>query len=93
MKIKYEFADGTVSEVEVEDDGKVIGRYTAPRIIIATGSAPSVLPVEGAGLAIDSDAVLAMDILPASAVIIGGGVIGMEFACILHAFGVRGHSD
>lgn len=77
------------SEVEVEDDGKVIGRYTAPRIIIATGSAPSVLPVEGAGLAIDSDAVLAMDILPASAVIIGGGVIGMEFACILHAFGVQ----
>jgi len=61
--------------------------YTADKIIIATGSTPARLPIEGAGLALTSDEVLASDTLPASAIIIGGGVIGMEMACILAAFG------
>lgn len=61
---------------------------TARQIIIATGSHPASLPIPGAELAIDSDRVLALDTLPDSAAIIGGGVIGMEFASILNAFGV-----
>lgn len=61
--------------------------YTAPRIVIATGSEPARLPIPGAELAVTSDDLLSMDTVPQNVVIIGGGVIGMEFAGILHAFG------
>ena len=67
---------------------KVAGEeYTAKRIVVATGSAPSALPIPGADLAITSDEALWLDKLPASMVIIGGGVIGMEFASIFAALG------
>lgn len=71
---------------KVEVNGET---YTAPKIVIATGSMPSRLPVPGAELAIDSDRLLDLQQLPGSICIIGGGVIGMEFACILNAFGVN----
>lgn len=64
-------------------------QYMADRLIIATGSVPSQLPIPGAELAMTSDTLLSLDALPASIAIIGGGVIGMEFACILSAFGVE----
>lgn len=63
--------------------------YTAPRIIIATGSRPSALPIPGAELAIDSDKLLDLTELPKKMAIVGGGVIGMEFASIMNAFGVE----
>lgn len=59
------------------------------RIFIATGSTPAVLPIEGAELAMTSDDVLNMSVLPPSVIIIGGGVIGMEFASILSNLGVK----
>lgn len=59
------------------------------KIIIATGSRPAHLPIPGSELAIDSDQVLKMTELPHSMIIIGGGVIGMEFASIMSAFGVE----
>ncbi len=63
--------------------------YSADKIIIATGSCPAALRCPSAELAITSDDFLAMDSLPdGPAVIVGGGVIGLEFACILNAFGV-----
>ncbi|MDE6267887.1 MAG: dihydrolipoyl dehydrogenase [Muribaculaceae bacterium] len=68
----------------VEVDGET---FTAPRIVIATGSAPASLPIPGADLAINSDALLSLSSLPSRITIIGGGVIGMEFASILSAFG------
>ena len=48
--------------------------YSAPRIIVATGSRPATLDVPGAELAVNSDFLLAATELPESAVIIGGGV-------------------
>lgn len=63
--------------------------YTAPKIIIATGSRSAVLPIEGADLAVTSTALLELPVLPRSLAIIGGGVIGMEFASIFAAFGVE----
>lgn len=75
-----------VSPGEVSVDGVV---YSAPRIIIATGSAPARLPIPGAELAMTSDELLAMTSLPVSMVIIGAGVIGLEFASVLNAFGVK----
>lgn len=62
---------------------------TAANIVIATGSQPKGLPIAGAELAMTSDDILAMDVLPRSLCIIGGGVIGMEFAGIFSAFGVE----
>lgn len=62
---------------------------TAPNIVIATGSKPKGLPIPGAELAMTSDDILAMDTLPKSLCVIGGGVIGMEFAGIFSALGVE----
>lgn len=61
--------------------------YSAERILIATGSKPARLNIPGAELCMDSDAFLQLDKLPDSAAIIGGGVIGLEFASILAAYG------
>lgn len=75
--------DGAPTRIAVGD--RVL---TADKIIMATGSRPAPLPAQGAELCMDSDAMLAADTLPASIIIVGGGVIGMEFASILNAFGV-----
>lgn len=64
-------------------------QYTADTIVIATGSAPRGLPIEGAELAMTSDDILEMKELPKSLCIVGGGVIGMEFAAIFNSFGVE----
>lgn len=64
-------------------------RITAESIILATGSEPSRPPIKGAEHALISDDVLNMTALPASAVIVGGGVIGIEFATLLSALGCK----
>lgn len=63
--------------------------YTAPKIIIATGSVPALLPIPGKELALASDEILSLDRLPQSLCVIGGGVIGMEFASVFAAFGTE----
>lgn len=63
--------------------------FSAPQILIATGSKPAVLPIPGADLALSSDDFLRRDSLPASVAVIGGGVIGLEFASIMAAFGTE----
>lgn len=63
-------------------DGK---QYNAENTIIATGSEPATLPVPGWGKQIlNSDDVLALTEYPDSVVIIGGGVIGIEFATLFY---------
>lgn len=59
----------------------------ARRIIIATGSAPAPFPAAGADLVVNSDQFLKLDSLPASLAVVGGGVIGLEFASIANAYG------
>ena len=63
--------------------------YTAPRIVVATGSRPSRLPIAGAEHALTSDELLALTAVPDSLVIIGGGVIGMEFAGVFASLGSK----
>ena len=60
-------------------------------LIIATGSRPRQLPgLEPDGQYImSSDEALTMDTLPASIIIVGGGVIGVEWASMLNDFGVE----
>ncbi|WP_264812658.1 glutathione-disulfide reductase, partial [Acetobacter oeni] len=62
-------------------------RITAERIVIATGSAPTRLPIVGADLAITSDEVFSLPALPRRVCIIGAGYIGIEFAGIFAGLG------
>lgn len=62
---------------------------TADRIVIATGSSAASLPVPGAYEAVSSDGLLSLEAVPDSLAIIGGGVIGLEFASIFSALGSR----
>jgi dihydrolipoamide dehydrogenase len=66
-------------------------RISAGNIIIATGSEPASVPVPGADLppVLNSDGVLALKNPPESAVIIGGGVIGVEFAALFNSLGKK----
>lgn len=62
---------------------------TGDNVIIATGSRPLNLPSLPADhkRILDSDDVLRLDHMPASVIIVGGGVIGCEMACIFRSFG------
>ncbi len=64
----------------VEVAGKT---YTARHFVVATGSEPRGLGVEGEDLTITSDEFLSLPTLPPRAVFVGGGVIAMEFAHVL----------
>ena len=59
----------------------------AEHILIATGSVPALPPIEGIELAMTSDGLLTAQSLPQSLVVIGGGVIGVEFASLFTALG------
>ena len=61
--------------------------YTADKIIIATGSVSASLPVPGAESCITSKEILELTEAPESLCVIGGGVIGLEFASIFRSFG------
>jgi dihydrolipoamide dehydrogenase len=82
----------------IEGEGRLTGpttvqvgstTYTGSHIVLATGSVPKSLP----GLDLDgervlsSDHALRLDHVPGSAVILGGGVIGVEFASVWRSFG------
>ncbi|MCR4429961.1 MAG: dihydrolipoyl dehydrogenase [Tepidanaerobacteraceae bacterium] len=77
-----------IDEKTAEADGR---RFTADKFIIATGSKTFVPPIPGADLpqVMTSERALEMEKTPESLVIIGAGVIGLEFACIYSALGSR----
>jgi dihydrolipoamide dehydrogenase len=60
---------------------------TAENFLIATGSVPSSIPVPGIEYAINSDSVLLSPVIGQEIIIIGGGVIGSEFAEFLSGAG------
>ena len=63
--------------------------YTGKNIVLATGSYSRSLPgLEIGGKVITSDEALTMETLPKSAIVLGGGVIGVEFASVWKSFGV-----
>ncbi|MEO5875325.1 MAG: dihydrolipoyl dehydrogenase [Streptosporangiaceae bacterium] len=74
------------TQVQVGDDV-----YEGAHLVLSTGSVPKSLP----GLEIDgervisSDHALVLDRVPASVIILGGGVIGVEFASVWRSFGAE----
>ena len=63
--------------------------YTADKIIIATGSVSASLPIPGAESCLTSKEILDLTEVPESLCVIGGGVIGLEFASIFRSFGTE----
>lgn len=63
--------------------------YSADKIIIATGSVSASLPIPGAESCLTSKEILDLKEVPASLCVIGGGVIGLEFASIFRSFGTE----
>ena len=70
----------------IEVDGR---RYTGKHVVVATGSHTRALP----GIALDGERVLGsehalnLDNVPGSVIVLGGGVIGCEFASVWRSFG------
>ncbi|MEW9124224.1 MAG: dihydrolipoyl dehydrogenase [Thermotaleaceae bacterium] len=73
-----------------EDDGREI-RIDFDYAIVATGSKPFIVPIPGVELegVITSDEALSLDEVPKSMLIIGGGVIGSEFASVYNSMGTK----
>ncbi|GAA2577627.1 dihydrolipoyl dehydrogenase [Actinomadura fulvescens] len=77
--------------VEVTGPGGDVSTLEGRHIVLATGSVPRSLP----GLEIDgervisSDHALVLEHVPASVVVLGGGVIGVEFASVWRSFGAE----
>ncbi len=80
---KARFADPHTLELSGEDK-----RVTAEKILIATGGRPSLPDVPGIEHAISSDQAFHLQTLPKRMVIVGGGYIAIEFACIFNGLGV-----
>jgi len=82
----------------VQGEGKMTGPksvtvgsdvYTGKNLILATGSVTKTLGVEIGGRVITSDQALMMDWVPNKVAILGGGVIGVEFASVWRSFGAE----
>ena len=76
------------SAVSIECNGE---QYEAENLLICTGSTNFVPPIPGIQdnpAVWDSTAALAATELPASVIIVGGGVIGLEFATLYHELGI-----
>jgi dihydrolipoamide dehydrogenase len=76
-----------VAGPSVEVDGRSVATTD---VVIATGSAPRLLPgVEVGPRVITSDEALRYDRIPSSAIVIGAGAVGLEFASVYRSFGAE----
>ena len=76
--------------IQVEN-GNGRNELEAANVLIATGTKPAVnakVPVNGRTI-IDSDQILHMTQIPKTLIVVGGGVIGVEYACMFATLGVR----
>ncbi len=83
------FADPT--HIRVAEDGASPQIYEAQKVIIATGTRPAYspkVPINGRNI-VNSDQVLNLPTLPRTMIVVGGGVIGVEYTSMFAALGVR----
>ena len=73
-----------VDKNTVEVDGK---HYRGKNVILASGSFSKTIGLDITGRVITSDQALNMNEVPGSAIILGGGVIGVEFASVWNSYG------
>ncbi|MBT4948716.1 MAG: dihydrolipoyl dehydrogenase [Actinobacteria bacterium] len=80
-----EGAGTLVDSQTIEVDGV---KYTGKNVVLATGSyAKSIPGLEISGSIMTSDQALNLDYVPKSVIVLGGGVIGVEFASVWKSFG------
>lgn len=92
--LKHKLITLVRAHAEFKDEHTVVAggiEYAADNIIIASGSVAASLPVPGANLpnVLSSKEMLELNEIPESLCVIGGGVIGLEFASIFAAFGSK----
>jgi NAD(P) transhydrogenase len=78
------------NHVKVTNEGGT-QTYEAKNVIIATGTKPAdspKVPINGRSI-VNSDQILDLPNLPKSLIVVGGGVIGVEYTCMFAALGVR----
>ncbi len=83
------FVDEHTVSVEADDGDQ--HRFTAEKIILAVGTRParpSTVAFDGRTV-VDSDQILALEKIPASMVVVGAGVIGIEYASMFAALGTK----
>ncbi len=83
-----------VTSIRKTDDGYTITAdqdYLAEYVILATGSEPVELPFMkfDGEIVCSSNHILSMTELPKRMIVVGGGVIGCEFASVMHQFGIE----
>lgn len=81
--------DGHGPALDVALNGGAARRITAAHYLIATGSTPAVPPIPGLSEAgyLTSTTALALDTLPASMIVVGGGAVGLELAQLFARLG------
>lgn len=86
---------GTASFVDphrvLVTNSRGVTEYTADKIIIATGTKPAVsprVPVNHRNI-LNSDDVINLQEIPKTLIVVGGGVIGVEYTCMFATLGVR----
>lgn len=89
LRHSFACASATSSMSEEQSDVAICTEYTADYIIIATGSISASLPIPGADLPgiLTSREILDLEEVPQMLCVIGGGVIGLEFASVFRSFG------
>jgi NAD(P) transhydrogenase len=73
------------------ENGNGFAEFASEYIVIATGTKPAKnpkVPINGRNI-IDSDQILSMPQIPRTLIVVGGGVIGVEYACMFATLGVR----
>ncbi len=82
----------------IEGEGRMTGpksvtvgseTYTGKNLVLATGSITKTLGIEIGGRVITSDQAILMDWIPNRVAVLGGGVIGVEFASVWRSFGAE----
>jgi dihydrolipoamide dehydrogenase len=87
-KVTLVEGEGTLVDANtVQVDGT---RYTGKNLVLATGSYSKTLPgLELGGRIVASEQALNLDYVPEKVVVLGGGVIGVEFASVWRSFGAE----
>jgi len=73
------------------ENGNGFAEIEGEYVVIATGTKPAKnpkVPINGRNI-IDSDQILSMPQIPKTLIVVGGGVIGVEYACMFATLGVR----
>src|ERR671923_1720339 len=94
MRNQVDFITGAASFIDPHrisiQSGSMTSQHTADNIVIAVGTEPAHppdVPFDGEAV-IDSDGLLSLKQLPKALTIVGAGVIGCEYACILATLGI-----